>query len=79
MKHTAMLHPGWSTSAIGNAAVTTPHETSALGEHLRLCRVSSGRFFGLRCRAEAVHGFMAARFVTTLVTICLVLVVVLLL
>lgn len=48
-------------------------ELSALGEHLLLCRSLSGRLFVLRCAAEAVQGFVAARFVTTLVVLLLVL------
>lgn len=72
MIHNAPAAAYWSTSAIGNAAVTLPHEMSALREHLVVCRTLSGRFFGLQCRAEAVHGFVAARFVTTLVVISLV-------
>ncbi len=48
-------------------------ELSALGEHLLLCRSLSGRLFVLRCAAEAVQGFVAARFVTTLVVLLLIL------
>jgi hypothetical protein len=71
MIHNALAAPYWSTSAIGHAAITLPHEMSALREHLYLCRTLSGRYFGLRCRAEAIHEFVAARFVTTLVAISL--------
>jgi hypothetical protein len=44
----------------------------SVGEHLELCRSLSGRLFGLRCAAEKVHGFIAARFVTTLVVLSLI-------
>ncbi|MBC7710034.1 MAG: hypothetical protein H7203_08240 [Rhizobacter sp.] len=44
-------------------------EQSALERHLDVCKKSSGRLFGLRCNAELMHGFFAARFVTTLAII----------
>lgn len=66
------LGPCWSTASFGDAVDTSPMELSALGEHLHLCRSLSGRLFVLRCGAEAVQGFVAARFVTTLVVLTLV-------
>lgn len=59
--------PCWSTSSFGNAPEPSAMELSALGEHLDVCRRLSGRLFALRCQAQALHGFVAARFVTTLV------------
>ena len=56
----------WSTTSFGDDVHTSPMELTALGEHLTLCRRSSGRLFGLRCSADALHGFVAGRFVTTL-------------
>jgi hypothetical protein len=56
----------WSTASFGHTAAASPLEASALGEHLQLCRQTHGRLQGLRCAAEAAHGFIAARFVTTL-------------
>jgi hypothetical protein len=64
--------PNWSTASFGDAVDTSPMELSALGEHLHLCRSLSGRLFVLRCAAEAVRGFVASRFVTTLVVLTLV-------
>lgn len=61
--------PRWSTSSFGDAAAPSAHDTSSLGEHLTLCHGLRGRLFGLRCGAEAVHGFVAARFVTTTVVV----------
>lgn len=46
-------------------------ELSALGEHLDLCRGAHGRLFALQCAAHAVQGFVAARFVTTLMVLAL--------
>ena len=56
----------WSTASFGHSADTSPMELSALGEHLDLCKGLSGRMFHMRCRAEAMHGFVVTRFVTTL-------------
>jgi hypothetical protein len=58
---------GWSTSSFGHAAIASPAELSELGAHLRTCSGASGHLFALQCGGEAVHGFLAARFVTTLV------------
>lgn len=66
MKTSTLSPPFWSTASFGDDAHTSPMELSALGEHLSQCRRSNGRLFKLRCRADAVHGFVVARFVTTL-------------
>lgn len=63
--------PSWSTASFGDAADTSPMELSALGEHLDLCRGARGRLFALQCAVQAMHGFVAARFVTTLVVVTL--------
>lgn len=57
----------WSTSSFGDTADTSPTELSALGEHLSQCRGSHGRLFALQCSAQKLDGFVAGRFVTTLV------------
>jgi hypothetical protein len=61
--------PFWPTAAINGAADTSPMELSALGAHIDRCNGSRGRMFGLRCAVDAVHGFIAPRFVTTLIVI----------
>lgn len=61
----------WSTAALGVQAGLSPLELSALVEHLQLCRGSSGRLFALRCMFEALEGFVATRFATTLVMLAL--------
>jgi hypothetical protein len=61
----------WSTASFGEPADTSPLELAALGEHLDLCRGSNGRLFALQCAAEAMNGFVTARFVTTLVVVAL--------
>lgn len=39
---------------------------SSLSEHARQCMLAQGPMHRVHCAAEAVHGFMAHRFVTTL-------------
>ena len=63
--------PCWTTASFGDNAETSPMELSALGEHLHACKGSRGRLFALHCVAETMHGFVAARFVTTLVVVAL--------
>ncbi len=57
----------WSTASFGDSVDTSPMELAQLGEHLGRCHVSRGRWFTLRCIAESMNGFVAPRFVTTLV------------
>ena len=57
----------WSTASVGEAADTSPMELNSLGEHLSVCQSNSGKWFALRWRADAMHGFVASRFVTTVV------------
>jgi hypothetical protein len=66
MNTSTLSTPNWSTASFGDDAVTSPMELAALGEHLSLCRRSSGHLFNLRCGADAVHGFITTRFMTTL-------------
>jgi hypothetical protein len=69
MNTNAVAKPRWSTSSFGDTADTSPMELSALGEHLDLCKGSRGRLFTLHCVAESMNGFVAPRFVTTLVVV----------
>lgn len=58
--------PRWTTSSFPADADTLPMEQSALGEHLAHCQRLTGRLFALHCAADAIHRFVAPRFVTTL-------------
>ena len=58
--------PNWSTSAFGDATASQPRELAALEEHLSLCQGANTRWSVLRHVGEAMHGFAASRFVTTL-------------
>jgi len=57
----------WSTSSFSHAADTSPMELSELGAHLARCKGSRSRWFVLQCVNDALHDFVAHRFVTTLV------------
>ena len=61
--------PCWSTASFGDSADPSPLELSALGEHLSLCTGPHRRLIALHCMAERMHGFAAARLVTTLVVV----------
>ena len=61
----------WSTASSDHTADTSPMELSALGEHLDRCKGSRGRLFALRSFADTLNGLVAARFVTTLVVVLL--------
>ena len=70
-----LSHPpltlSWATASLGHDADTLPIELSALGDHLGQCQGQRGRLFSLHCVAEATHGLLASRFVTTLVGVAL--------
>lgn len=61
----------WSTASFGGSADTSPMELSSLGEHLGACKTPGGHLLALHCAAETTRGFIASRFVTTLVAIAL--------
>ncbi|MFZ2986479.1 hypothetical protein [Ideonella sp.] len=61
----------WSTAAYGDTPSSIQRELAGLGEHLQLCAGLVGRLSTLRCRASAVHGFMAARFITSFAALAL--------
>lgn len=44
-----------------------------MSSHLQQCTLASGVWHCLGCAAEAVHGFLAQRFVTTTVVVAVVL------
>lgn len=65
----------WGTASFGVSADVSSDELSALSTHAETCRESGGRLFAARCAADAVHGFLAVRFVTTLVAATILIVV----
>lgn len=40
-----------------------------LSEHVQKCLMASGPMHRLHCTGEALHGFLAGRFVTTMVVV----------
>ena len=70
--HSTTTLPAWSTASDGEDAHTRPAELQALGDHLGDCRAASGRLFALQCGGEAMHGFLAARLMTTLLAAALI-------
>lgn len=66
-----LVPPRWSTSSLGDSAETSPIELALLGSHLTGCKNLHGRLFAMQCVAQTLHGFVAPRFVTTLVVITL--------
>lgn len=67
MSHPTKTLPTWTTASLGAHTDTSPLELSALGDHLGRCQTGRGPLFALRCAADATHGLVAPRFVTTLV------------
>lgn len=63
--------PSWSTASLADSALGLPLEATVLGEHLNACRSNNGPLLALSCGAEALHGFVSARFVTTLTVLSL--------
>lgn len=61
----------WSTASFGGDPDTSPVELSSLGAHLGVCKSPHGRLFALYCMADTTRGFMATRFMTTLIGLAL--------
>lgn len=62
----------WATASLAEAADTSPMELSALGAHVDHCNGSRSRWFSVQCAADTLLGFMAPRFVTTVVLVAIV-------
>jgi hypothetical protein len=59
----------WSTASFIDSVDTAPGDLCALGQHLQHCQGSHRHLRALRRGAEAVHGFVAPRFVSTLAVV----------
>jgi hypothetical protein len=64
----------WYTAALGDSPDTSPMELQTLHDHLGACQAVRGRLFALRCRTDALRGFLAMRIVTTLALLATVMV-----
>jgi hypothetical protein len=56
----------WSTASFGHSTDTSPGELSELGAHLQVCQAGSRGWREMQRGAQALHGFVAPRFVSTL-------------
>lgn len=63
--------PRWSTASFGDSADTSPVELSALGAHLAVCQDSNARLRAMQRLTHTLHRFVAARFVSSLVVLAL--------
>lgn len=66
MKPDPITQARWRTSSFASSADTTPAELAELGEHLRRCQRRRGNLFKAGNAATVVNGFLAPRFVSTL-------------
>jgi len=62
----------WATASHAEAAATSPGELSALSAHVDRCNGCRSRWFAIQCAADSLLGFVAPRFVTTVVVVALV-------
>lgn len=69
MKKTFADTSSWSTASFGGATDPLHRELSSLGAYLNMCKRQHGGLVSLRYAAESMSGFIAARFVTTLVVL----------
>jgi hypothetical protein len=61
----------WSTASLGDADKSCALDLCALGAHLRVCQGPHAALFSLHSVASSMHGFVASRFVTTLLVVAL--------
>ena len=59
----------WSTTSDSDSTDTLSGDLSALGEHLGNCQSTHRHLLTLHCAAQSMGGFMATRFVTTVVLV----------
>ena len=69
MKQDPIDQARWRTAAFASPPDTTPAELAELGEHLRLCQQRRGKFFVAANAANVLNGFLAPRFVSTLLVV----------
>ena len=71
MKSNSNTSRFWTTASFGGNPDTSPVELLSLGDHLGVCKSAHTRLFALYCMADATREFMAARFMTTLIGLVL--------
>lgn len=66
--HTPMTHPhAWCTASRSDVAKSSGTDLLLLGEHLNACPQIHRHLMTLQGAAQSIHGFVATRFMTTLV------------
>lgn len=66
MNANALVAPRWTTASLASWDDTMPAELTELGNHVSRCNGCRGRWFVACCAFDALHDFVAGRFVTTL-------------
>lgn len=59
----------WAQSSSTPADRKDTSDLTLLGAHYRHCNGCTGRWFSIRCAVDALHAFVAPRFMTTVVLI----------
>ena len=59
----------WPTASCSDAVKSSGTDVRLLGEHLRACPQLHRHLLSLHRLATSIHGFVATRFVTTLVVV----------
>ena len=63
----------WSTASKGLVTDTSAIDLLTLGEHLDHCQSGNRHLRSLHCAAQNIRGFMAARIVTTVMLVVVIL------
>lgn len=67
MNTTGDLQSSWSTSSYGDLPAASNPDMSIVSTTVEMRSGTRSHFSTVQCIAESAHGFIAARFVTTLV------------
>lgn len=73
MAHTPSSSPTWDTASLGRPASASALEHSALSAHLSDCGARRGRLHALQSGAVGLRQVLAARVVTTVLVLALLL------
>jgi hypothetical protein len=66
-----MLQTHWSTSSFGGDAGPLKPDLQDLGAHFARCARPGGRWGAVQCGAQALHGLVLGRLVTTVAVLAL--------
>lgn len=71
MAHLPSSQPSWDTASLGRPASASAHEHRALSAHLSDCGARRGGLHALQAGADQVRQVLAARVVTTVLVLAL--------